>query len=82
MANDEPLSGRLHGSTIELEDLSPYELLEDVQEILTQMITPGMHAQPDKEMSHEQVRTALNLVLRAMSILKRAERRKQSKEAK
>ena len=59
-----------HSATVELEDLSALDILEDVQEILTRMITPGMHAQADKDVAHEQVRTALSLLLRAISILR------------
>lgn len=69
---------RPHISTVELQDLSPIELLEDVQEILTQMVSPGIHAEISREKWHEQTRTALNLVLRAMSVLKKRERRKNS----
>ena len=61
-------------ATIELEDLSALEILKNVQEILTQMIAPGMHAQTDREMAHEQVRTALSLVLRAISVLRKEEK--------
>ena len=70
---------RRHGSTVELQDLSPLELLEDVQEILTQMVSPGVYAEISQEKWHEQTRTALNLVLRAMSVLKKQERRKNAR---
>lgn len=60
-------------ATVELEDLSALEILKNVQEILTQMIAPGMHAQANQEVAHEQVRTALSLVLRAISVLKKEE---------
>jgi hypothetical protein len=70
---------RQHGTTIELSDLSPLEILEDVQEILTQMVSPGRYAEINQKKWHEQTRTALNLVLRAMSILKKEERRKHAR---
>lgn len=63
-----------NAATIELEDLSALELLKNVQEILTQMIAPGMHAQTDQGTAHEQIRTALNLVLRAISVLNKEEK--------
>ncbi len=62
---------RTHGSTVELHEPSALEILEDVQEILTKMIRPGMHANVNKEIWHEQTRTALNLVLKAITVLKR-----------
>ena len=64
-----------NAATIELEDLPALDILKNVQEILTQMVTPGMHAQSDQEIAHEQVRTALNLVLRVISVLKKEEKR-------
>jgi hypothetical protein len=62
-----------HAATVELDDLTALDILEDVQEILTRMITPGIHAQSDTNVAHEQVRTALSLLLRAVSILRKAE---------
>ena len=73
LEDDEVMSNT---ATIELEDLPALEILKNVQEILTQMmIAPGMHAQSGQEIAHEQVRTALNLVLRAISILNKEEKR-------
>lgn len=61
---------RIHGSTVELHEPSALEILEDVQEILTKMIRPNMHADMNEEIWHEQTRTALNLVLKAITVLK------------
>jgi len=68
---------RMHSATVELQELSSLELLEDVQEILTRMLSPGIHAESTSKIWHEQTRTALNLLLRAISTLKREERKKE-----
>jgi hypothetical protein len=67
---------RMHSATVELEEMSPLELLDDVQQILTKMLSPGIHAENTSQIWHEQTRTALNLLLRAISTLKREERKK------
>jgi hypothetical protein len=72
---DEDTEGISHSATVELDDLTALDILEDVQEILTRMITPGIHAQTNKDVSHEQVRTALSLLLRAISMLRKEGRR-------
>ena len=74
--NQEEQEERKHGSTVELHDPSALEILEDAQEILTKMIQPSRHAEPTTKVWHEQTKSALNLVLKAITILKREETRK------
>ena len=68
---NDTLNKHSHASTVELEDIPALVILEDIQEILTQMVTPGMYAQTSQEILHEQIRTALGLLLRAISTLKK-----------
>jgi hypothetical protein len=60
-------------STVELEQQSPLEILQDAQQILTQVVAPGQYADISPEKSHEQTRMALNLVLKAINILEKNE---------
>jgi hypothetical protein len=61
--------------TRELQSNSPLELMLETQEILTHMVAPNKYAVNSPEAMHEQSRQALNLVLRAISILQRQSRR-------
>jgi len=59
--------------TIELEHVSALEILEEVQEILSQVVSAGKRTEISKEKAHEQTRIALSLVLKAISTLRNSE---------
>lgn len=63
--NEDPNS-----ATIELEHVSALEILDDVQEILSQVVAAGQRTEINRKEAHEQTRVALGLVLKAISALK------------
>ncbi len=62
-------------STIEIDQGSPLEVLGEVQQILSQIVSSGKNTELSREQSHEQTRIALSLVLKAISILNKQEYR-------
>ena len=74
-SNAAPERSRGERDTKELKSSSALELLVEAQEILTSVVAPNRYAVKSAEATHEQTRQALNLVLRAVSILRQQARR-------
>ena len=67
---DENATDQPGSTTVELGYVSVLDIMNDVQQILTQIVVPGRHANISPEKTRAQARTALNLVLKAITVLK------------
>ncbi len=73
---DENVPDQPGASTVELDHVSVLDIMNDVQQILTQIVVPGKHANTSPDKTRAQARTALNLVLKAITIMKEEDKEK------